>query len=207
MSGTKFAAALIPVFLALFFFLQKFYLRTSRQLRHLDLEAAAPLYTLMSETSSGLQHIRCFQWTHIYSNRAIKFLDVSQKPYYNMLCAQQWLRLVLDLVVNVIAVVIVALALNVETSEAGIGLALIYLISFSQTVSNHLSQWVDLETSLGAISRLKTFERQTPSEPNDPITPEQENNLANWPTRGEIEFDHMSAKYKYVYILFVRPIN
>jgi ATP-binding cassette, subfamily C (CFTR/MRP), member 1 len=52
-----------PIILTLFYVVQKFYLRTSRQLRFLDLEAKSPLYTNFLETLSGLATIRAFGWT------------------------------------------------------------------------------------------------------------------------------------------------
>lgn len=43
------------------YMVQRFYLKTSRQLRLLDLEAKSPLYSHFMETLSGLITIRAFQ--------------------------------------------------------------------------------------------------------------------------------------------------
>jgi ATP-binding cassette subfamily C (CFTR/MRP) protein 1 len=42
--------------------LQKYYLRTSRQMRLLDLEAKSPLYSHFLESLTGLVEIRAFGW-------------------------------------------------------------------------------------------------------------------------------------------------
>ena len=42
--------------------LQKYYLRTSRQMRLLDLEAKSPLYSHFIESLAGLVEIRAFGW-------------------------------------------------------------------------------------------------------------------------------------------------
>ena len=106
-SGAKYAAAIIPFFAIALYLLQKYYLRTSRQMRYLDLEAKAPLYTQFSEMTAGLQHIRAFGWQSDTLTHSLKLLDYSQRPYYYLYCIQRWLTLVLDMCVLVIATTLI----------------------------------------------------------------------------------------------------
>jgi len=50
-----------------------------------------------------------------------------------------------------------------------------------------------LETSIGAVSRVKAFSADTPSEnlPAEVVEPPP-----NWPARGHIEIRSISASYK-----------
>ena len=198
-SGTQYSAALLPFFFAALYFLQKYYLRTSRQMRHLDLEAKSPLYTLFMETATGLQHIRAFKWQASFRDRCLNLLNYSQKPYYLMFCIQRWLVLVLDCCVSCIAIAIVALALGLRstTGPSAIGLALINVIGFSQMLSDLIRCWTDLETSLGAISRLKGYVSGTPlqSEPMHPVELPK-----SWPAKGMVELKNIRAKYEYANI-------
>lgn len=52
--------------------------------------------------------------------------------------------------------------------------------------------WVQLETSLGAIARLKNFEEETISEDKEveSFVPTKD-----WPSRGAIELKNVSASY------------
>src|SRR4051812_29482009 len=93
----KYISAIIPFAILFLYGLQLFYLRTSRQLRHMDLEAKSPLYTHLLETVLGISTIRAFGWTHPNMTTSLNFLDISQKPFYLLNCIQQWLQLVLDL--------------------------------------------------------------------------------------------------------------
>lgn len=194
-AGAKYAAAAIPLLLLVLYVVQKYYLRTSRQMRHLDLEAKAPLFTQLTETASGSEHIRAFRWQTQTRLEGFKLLDVSQRPYYHMFAIQRWLELVLDLCVLGIAVIVVSLALSFTetTSQAAVGLALLNVISFSTELSLMLQMWIDLETSLGAVSRVKSFTRDTPleEEPENAYAME-----ASWPRRGAIEFTNVTARYK-----------
>jgi ABC-type multidrug transport system fused ATPase/permease subunit len=186
---------MIPLLLAAVYLVQHFYLRTSRQMRHLDLEAKSPLYTQFSETAAGVQHIRAFSWQSETFTQSLKLLDFSQKPYYYMWCIQRWLTLVLELMVTVIAVVLVTLALNLPltSSASAIGLAMLSVINFGTGMANVINTWTRLETSLGAISRLRSFLDETPteSEPDtEPALP------PGWPQHGRVELKAVRARYK-----------
>ena len=53
-----------------------------------------------------------------------------------------------------------------------------------------------LETSLGAISRLKDFEAETEKEGKEG---ENINPPENWPSKGLIQIQNVTAAYKFVY--------
>lgn len=74
-SGAQYVAAVIPLCIAPMYFLQNFYLRTSRQLRHFDLESKSPLYTYFTETLSGVATIRVFGWQRGFEEENIWLLD------------------------------------------------------------------------------------------------------------------------------------
>lgn len=193
-SGAQYVAAIIPICAFAIYFLQKYYLRTSRQIRHLDLETKAPLYTHFVETLGGLATIRAFGWPSEFRQQNTKKLDVSQKPYYLMFCIQRWLTLVLDLFVAGIALVLVAFAVNMRstTSSGAIGLAMLNLLGFNQSLSRLINSWTALETSLGAINRIKDFVEHTPSEDRPA---ECQKIPAAWPATGSIKFENVTSAY------------
>lgn len=111
----------IPILLAVLYHLQRVYLRTSRQLRLLDLESRSPVYSHFLETMEGLATIRAFGWEDKFRDINLERLDDSQKPYYLMFCIQRWLGLVLNLIVAAVAVIIVSLALSLKgTTTVGL---------------------------------------------------------------------------------------
>ncbi|KAG9660971.1 putative multidrug resistance protein, partial [Aureobasidium melanogenum] len=175
-------------------FAQHAYLKTSRQLRYLDLENKSPLFTHFTETSEGLTTIRAFGWQDEAMSKNNETLDNSQKSYYMLLCAQRWLGLVLDLIVAALAVMVVSLAVELRsTTEAGLlGVALNNILSFSQALSSVIPAWANLETSLGSIARVKSFVSTTPSEIN---TNETATPPPNWSTCGSIQLCNISVKY------------
>jgi ATP-binding cassette, subfamily C (CFTR/MRP), member 1 len=117
-TGSSYMGTTIPLLIIAVVILQHFYLRTSRQLRLLDLEARSPLYTNFLETLSGLATIRAFGWGSRQSAVNDRLLDLSQRPYYMLYCIQRWLNLVLDLIVAAEAVIVVGLALGLRESSS-----------------------------------------------------------------------------------------
>lgn len=109
-------AASVPVLIITVWSLQHVYLRTSRQLRLLDIEAKSPLYSHFLESLSGLITIRAFGWEAQFQNKNAALLDNSQRPYYLLYCVQRWLTLVLDLIVGAEAVLVVGLAVGLRHS-------------------------------------------------------------------------------------------
>ncbi|CEJ91185.1 hypothetical protein VHEMI06915 [[Torrubiella] hemipterigena] len=192
--GARYVGILMPFAAVLLYFLQKFYLRTSRQLRFMDIEAQAPLLTHCQETISGVTTIRAFKWQHSSHSACLQLLDRSQKPYYLMLCIQRWLNLVLDLTTAAIATVVVALAMTLHgTASAGsVGLSLLNILNFNTQLAQLILDWTSLETSLGAVARCKNFEAGTPSEH---LAGESVQPASNWPQSGHITMDNITATY------------
>lgn len=194
-ASSYYAILMLPLIFINFYFIQLVYLRTSRQLRLLDLEAKTPLYSLLTEMGVGVEHIRAFNWCEQYTERSHLVIDASQRPHYFMTCIQRWLGLVVDGNNLFVAVILMLFAIywGATTSKSGIGLAFIGLINLTSNVDGMMSMWVGLETSLGAIARLKNYVRDTPQQLDhpDPVdVPE------NWPERGDIVFDNVSAHYE-----------
>ena len=192
--SSVYAAISFPVCFLFVYLIQKFYLRTSRQLRFLDLEAKSPLYSQFSETIAGLTTIRAFGWQRSLEERDRHLLDQSQRPFYLLFSVQRWLQLVLDLLVAAIAIMLMSLITGLRgvLSGAYVGIALLNVILFSQHLKLVLQYWTMLETHIGAVSRIRNFTSTT--EPEDTA---QETAVLppDWPAQGVIEFSSVSVGY------------
>ena len=120
-TGSKYMAISVPFLIMSLFLLQHFYLKTSRQLRLLDLESRAPLYSHLLDTIEGLATIQAFGWEAEFRTANSKLLDGTQRTYYLLNCIQRWLALVLDLIVAAEAVIVVSLAVSLRhTTSVGL---------------------------------------------------------------------------------------
>ncbi len=174
------------------YFLQRFYLRTSRQMRLLDLEAKSPLYSDFIASFAGLTAIRAYGWTKDAELENLGRLNESQKPYYLLYCVQRWLTLNLNIIVAAMATLLMGMAVGLrdQIDPGLLGVALTSVMNLGLTLSMLITSWTQLETSLGAITRINEFEAITPREPDGPDMPDP-----NWPTKGDIEIKGLYAKY------------
>ncbi|KAJ5960301.1 uncharacterized protein N7479_007451 [Penicillium vulpinum] len=187
-------AAVIPVCVLVIYYVAKFYVQTSRQMRLLDIEAKAPLFSQFLEALSGLSSIRTYGWTEDYHRRNQIALDGSQRPSYLLYCIQRWIGLVLDLIVACIAVIVIAVAISMKGSPSMnlLGISLFNIVNFSGTLQTLVTYWIGLETSIGAVSRIRSYAEQATTEDLDSET---EAVPEGWPQQGGIDIADLSASY------------
>ena len=106
---------------------------------------------------------------------------------------QQWLNLVLDLVVMAMAAVLTTLAVRLHSNSGFTGASMVTLMTFGENLSEIVISYTRLETSIGAIARLKTFNETVKPEDRDEedIIPPQQ-----WPHSGVVELKGVSASYE-----------
>ncbi|KAF3022972.1 hypothetical protein E8E14_008970 [Neopestalotiopsis sp. 37M] len=192
LTSSPYLAISYPFLGALLYIVQWFYLRTSRQLRLLDLETKSPLYTHFLDTLKGTTTLRAFGFIPDEISKNSHLIDSSQRPAYLLLMIQSWLNLVLDLVVMVMAAVLTTLAVRLHSNAGFAGASLVTLMSFGDNLSGIVTYWTKLETSIGAIARLKTFNETVAPEDRDgeTVVPPE-----SWPQSGAIEMKGVSASY------------
>ncbi|KAJ5519615.1 ABC multidrug transporter [Penicillium fimorum] len=191
--SSKYIAATVPVLIGLLYLVQMYYLKTSRQLRILEIQARAPLLTNFMETLQGLSSVRAFGWMRAYATRNDCLLVTAQQSIYLLYCAQLWLSLTLDMIVAFLAITLVSVAVTTRTSSgASIGLALVNIVAFGASLKGLVYNWTALEISMGAIARIQNFTSNTPCEDQPDAT---EPPPPNWPDRGLIHFHDVSAAY------------
>ncbi|KAJ3955412.1 hypothetical protein N0V92_008076 [Colletotrichum tropicale] len=192
--SSRYMAVILPFLIPAFYALQHFYLRTSRQMRLLDIEHKAPLYTQLIETLEGLATIRAFKWEDAFEAANMHRLDDSQRPSYLLSCLQRWLTFAVDMTITVIALILIVLVttLREQIGPAFIGIALNNVLSFSGVIKALITSWVMLEVSLGAVARVRNFAANTKPEGASDELREPE---GEWPSRGAVELRDVTASY------------
>jgi ATP-binding cassette, subfamily C (CFTR/MRP), member 1 len=201
-ASVKFLAITIPFVVAVVWTIQRLYLQTSRQLRILDIEVKSSLYSNFLETVQGIVTIRAFRSQSHWTIKSKQHLDNSQQPIYLLYTVQRWLSLVLELVTAALVTILLVIAIEVRSSitASAIGVALVSVVNFNQSLINVVRFWAAMETSLGAIARVKAFAKETPSEKRQlehiPTTSGSE-----WPVNGIIVMQEVCISYEYVMFL------
>ncbi|KAI8231960.1 ABC transporter [Colletotrichum sp. SAR 10_86] len=192
---SQYLGATLPFLCAILYLLQRFYLQTSRQVRLLGIEAKAPLYTHFSESVAGVSTIRAFGWQGQYRERNYQHIDESQRPSYTQGCIQAWLTFVLNMIVAVLAVILVVIVVtwHHKFSAGSVGVSLVMIIGFSEVLALLIQSWTKLESSIGAVARVRRFVSDTETESaagrgTPPV---------NWPQAGAVTFSDVVASYGY----------
>lgn len=74
-----------------------------------------------------------------------------------------------------------------------LGIALFNIVNFSATLQSLVKNWIELETSIGAVSRIRSYEQQTLTEDLDSET---QIVAEDWPQKGCVEIHNLSASYE-----------
>ncbi len=107
--------------------------------------------------------------------------------------AQNFLTTMLNIIVAILAIFVTVLATQLKSNTGLTGVSFIALLNLSGMIASMMQAYTELEISLGAVNRLATFGETTPPESNADadVTPEKD-----WPARGEISIENVSAAYK-----------
>jgi ABC-type multidrug transport system fused ATPase/permease subunit len=197
--AAPYAAISFPFLFGFLYLVQRVYLRTSRQLRLLDIEAKAPLFSHFTDTLKGLPSIRAFGWQSYMEEKNFELLELSQRPFYMMNSIQRWLSLTLDLMVTGVAVILMILVATMRgQNTAYFGVALYQVVLFTQSIKMLLQFWTNLETHIGSIARIKQYSEQTPREAQVEVGTYSVPTA--WPQKGKIEFNKISAGYSQTHL-------
>lgn len=106
---------------------------------------------------------------------------------------QSWLSLVLNMMIMVMAALLTTLAVKLHAKSGFTGASLVTLMGFGEALAGIVVNYTLLETSIGAVSRLKTFSQKVKPEDKDDedIMPPKQ-----WPQSGLVELRGVSASYE-----------
>ncbi|XP_025016128.1 multidrug resistance-associated protein 1-like isoform X2 [Tetranychus urticae] len=197
--------ALLPVGL-LYWFLQRVYISSSRQLKRLESVSRSPIYSYFSETLNGLSTIRAFSETNQFMSKMCQKIDMNQSCAYPSIVANRWLNVRLELMGCFIVLLSSTFAVISRTSldPSVVGLILSYALTISKTLSFLVRNSSYLETSIIAVERIIEY-CQIPSEADwykAKISPRN-----SWPEKGSIEFHDFETRYRVDTELIIKGIT
>lgn len=155
--------------------------------------------TQFTDTVTGVATLRAFGWAQQSLDFNLGLLDNSQRPAYFLAMIQHCLAFGLSSLVTVLATLVVVLVTQVKAiTGAGLaGASMVSLMTIGDYLSSLILFYTLLEISIGAVSRLKSFQETVLPESG----PEEDAALPPlWPLKGSLNIKTVSASYKYVII-------
>nr|AAF61707.1 canalicular multispecific organic anion transporter cMOAT [Mus musculus] len=193
MATPIFIIIIIPLSI-LYVSVQVFYVATSRQLRRLDSVTKSPIYSHFSETVSGLPVIRAFEHQQRFLANSEKQIDTNQKCVFSWITSNRWLAIRLELVGNLIVFCSALLLVIYKNSLTGdtVGFVLSNALNITQTLNWLVRMTSEVETNIVAVERINEYINVDNEAPwvTDKKPP------ADWPKKGEIQFNNYQVRYR-----------
>ncbi|XP_055990712.1 multidrug resistance-associated protein 1 [Sorex fumeus] len=204
--ATPIAAVAIPPLGLAYFFVQRFYVASSRQLKRLESVSRSPVYSHFNETLLGVSVIRAFAEQERFIRQSDLKVDENQKAYFPGIVANRWLAVRLECVGNCIVLFasLFAVVSRHSLSPGLVGLS----VSYSLQITSYLNWLVrmssEMETNIVAVERLKEYSE---TEKEAPWRIEETAPPSTWPQTGRVEFRNFGLRYRDDLDLVLKNIN
>uniref|UniRef100_A0A669DDW2 ATP-binding cassette, sub-family C (CFTR/MRP), member 2 n=1 Tax=Oreochromis niloticus TaxID=8128 RepID=A0A669DDW2_ORENI len=188
-----FAIVIIPLAL-IYFFVQRFYIATSRQLRRLDSVSRSPIYSHFGETVSGLSVIRAYKHQDRFLKHNEVTIDENLKSIYLRIVSDRWLAIRLEFVGNLVVFFAALFAVISRDSIDSnvVGLSVSYALNVTQTLNWLVMTTSALETNIVAVERVNEY-TQLKNEA-DWVTDTRPPQM--WPEAGRVQFENFKVRYR-----------
>ncbi|KAI1883878.1 hypothetical protein AGOR_G00220620 [Albula goreensis] len=204
--ATPLVAVIIPPLGLLYFFVQRFYVASSRQLKRMESVSRSPVYSHFTETLLGTSVIRAFREQDRFIQQNQDRVDRNQKAYYPSIVANRWLAVRLEFVGNCIVMFAALFAVVARDSlSAGLmGLSISYALQITTSLNWLVRMSSEVETNIVAVERVKEYED---TEKEAEWTLEDSPLPPGWPTTGQIEIRELGLRYREDLELAIRNIS
>lgn len=192
-----FVALIIPLS-AMYVWIQRYYLRTSRELKRLDSVSRSPIYAHFQESLGGLSTIRAYRQQQKFELENEWRVDANLRAYFPSVSANRWLAIRLEFIGAIVilaaaGLAIISVATGTKLSGGMVGLAMSYALSITTSLNWIVRQTVEVETNIVSVERVLEYAR-LPSEAPEIIA--RHRPPVSWPANGSLAFNNYSARYR-----------
>ncbi|KAL1866600.1 hypothetical protein VTK73DRAFT_4630 [Phialemonium thermophilum] len=203
-----FVALIIPL-TAMYIWIQRYYLRTSRELKRLDSVTRSPIYAHFQESLGGISTIRAYRQQKRFLLENEWRVDANLRAYFPSISANRWLAVRLEFIGAIVILgaagfSVISVANRTGLSAGWVGLAMSYALQITTSLNWIVRQSVEVETNIVSVERVLEYAR-LPSEAPE-IVPGNRPPVS-WPAKGEVEFHNYSARYRPGLDLVLKNIN
>ncbi|XP_055352814.1 LOW QUALITY PROTEIN: multidrug resistance-associated protein 1-like [Paramacrobiotus metropolitanus] len=202
-----FAAVIVPL-AVVYFFIQRFYIATSRQLKRLDNASRSPIFSHLEESLAGTTMIIATRQTERFMHENDEHVDNNNKAAYANLYSQRWVAVMLDFMGNLItlfaAIFVVVGRGNNWVAPKNTGIILSYTLSVTSLLNWLVRMTSEVENYLVSVERVQEYTeiaQEADWVRHDKRPPK------NWPHEGKVVFDNYQARYRPELELVLTDIN
>ncbi|KAL8861409.1 MAG: hypothetical protein Q9178_002282 [Gyalolechia marmorata] len=209
-------AASTPAFVTLilplggvYLYIQRYYLRTSRELKRLDSISRSPIYAHFQESLGGMTTIRAYRQQQRFALENEWRVDENLRAYFPSISANRWLAVRLEFIGSFIILAaasfaIISVATGSSLSAGMVGLAMSYALQITQSLNWIVRQTVEVETNIVSVERVLEYAR-LPSEAPERVSKNKPK--TGWPAHGAVNISNYSTRYRPGLDLVLKDIN
>ncbi|KAK5629615.1 hypothetical protein RRF57_005330 [Xylaria bambusicola] len=207
-STPAFIALIVPLG-GVYYWVQRYYLRTSRELKRLDSVSRSPMYAHFQESLGGISTIRAYRQQERFEQENEYRVDSNLRAYFPSISANRWLAVRLEFLGAVVILgaagfSVISVTNNSHLKSGMVGLAMSHALQITTSMNWIVRQTVEVETNIVSVERILEYAR-LPSEAPE-IIPRHRPPVA-WPAYGAVEFRNYSTRYREGLDLVLKNIN
>jgi ATP-binding cassette, subfamily C (CFTR/MRP), member 1 len=198
-----FLSVALPI-MVIYYFVQVFYVATSRQLKRLESVTRSPIYSHFSETISGQSVIRAYNEQKRFVVESETKVDHNQAISYMSIAANRWLGVRLEILGSfvVLAAALFAVLARNDIDPAIVGLSLTYALQVSSLMAFLVRMTTEVETNIVAVERVEEYSDRPQEAPWKTVDVDP-----TWPQKGSVAFDNFQVRYREGLDLVLRGID
>ncbi|KAG7502088.1 Multidrug resistance-associated 4 [Solea senegalensis] len=186
---------LIPIvpLLAVFLYLRRYFLQTSRDIKRLESTTRSPVFSHLSSSLQGLSTIRAFKVQQRFQQIFDEHQDLHSEAWFLFLTTSRWFAVRLDGICSLFVTITAfgCLFLRHGLEPGAVGLALSYAVTLTGMFQWGVRQSAEIENMMTSVERVVEYtelESEAPWE-TDKKPPH------DWPKEGSITFDRVNFSY------------
>ncbi|KAB0792826.1 hypothetical protein PPYR_14785 [Photinus pyralis] len=196
--------SLIPAAIAIvmLYYLRKFYLATSRNLKRIEATTRSPILGYINATIQGLSTIRAFNAQQVVLNEFNYHQDLNSSASYMFISTSRAFGYWTDLSCTMFNTCAIFLLLITGDNLGGnLGIILTQSLGLTGILQFVVRQYAEMENAMTSVERVLEYGALEQEKEDESITPPP-----NWPEHGEIVFDSISLRYSRE-VLILNNIN
>ncbi|KAJ3276362.1 Multidrug resistance-associated protein 4 [Terramyces sp. JEL0728] len=186
---------LLPFIAVFFYYLRKYYITTSRQVKRIEATTRSPVYSSFSTTLEGLSVIRAFSAEERFKSMFFLDQNTNTRMFFTYLSTGRWLGLRLDissaLLTSLLTFGCIYLRGPLGVSAVSLGLLLSYMMQLTGLLQWAVRQSSEVENMMVSTERVYEY-TQLPPEAADEL---EYKSPSDWPTAGDLDIKDVTLAY------------
>eukprot|EP01101_Sappina_pedata_P002041 TRINITY_DN1228_c0_g1_i4.p1 TRINITY_DN1228_c0_g1~~TRINITY_DN1228_c0_g1_i4.p1 ORF type:complete len:928 (+),score=257.64 TRINITY_DN1228_c0_g1_i4:1147-3930(+) len=183
---------------AVYYYVQKFYRKSSRELKRLNSISSSPIYSHFSEVIDGLPVIRAYDIEEQMERDNISHVECNSRVSLCDNIANRWLGVMNGMVgvavMTMFTAFTIASAMMGYISPSFVSLVLVYALELNDSVNWGIRMFCETEAQMSRVERLFHYSNLQPEAAL--FCKDECSRVADWPSKGTIEFKHVSMRYR-----------